>query len=71
MSNNQVKSWEEFQKLGDLVSLEDLLFVGNPLEEKHSGEGDWREQATKRLPRLKKLDGVPVVRQDEEGDDDA
>ena len=36
-------------------------FLGNPLEEKHSGEGDWREQATKRLPRLKKLDGKNSV----------
>ena len=40
--------------------------VGNPLEEKHSGEGDWRDQALKRLPKLKKLDGVPVVGQEEE-----
>ena len=39
---------------------------GNPLEEKHSTEGDWRDQALKRLPKLKKLDGVPVVGQEEE-----
>lgn len=32
-------------------------FQGNPLEEKHSADGDWRDQAIKRLPRLKKLDG--------------
>ena len=36
-------------------------FLGNPLEEKHSGEGDWRDQATRRLPRLKKLDGKNLV----------
>ena len=40
--------------------------AGNPLEEKHSTEGDWRDQALKRLPKLKKLDGVPVVGQEEE-----
>lgn len=34
-----------------------MLFVGNPLEEKHSAEGNWRDEAIKRLPRLKKLDG--------------
>jgi len=50
--------------------LEDLLFVGNPLEEKHSSEGTWRDEATKRLPRLKKLDGVPVVRQEEEEEEE-
>ena len=44
-------------------------FTGNPLEEKHSAEGDWRDKALARLPKLKKLDGVPVVSQegDEEG----
>ena len=43
-----------------------MLYAGNPLEEKHSTEGDWRDQALKRLPKLKKLDGVPVVGQEEE-----
>lgn len=31
--------------------------LGNPLEEKHSTEGDWRDLATTKLPKLKKLDG--------------
>lgn len=30
MSNNNVKDWAEFQKLAELPSLEDLLFVGEP-----------------------------------------
>jgi dynein light chain 1 len=68
MSNNNVKDWVEFQKLAELPALEDLLFVGNPLEEKHSTEGDWRDKALARLPKLKKLDGVPVVSQ--EGEDE-
>ncbi|MBZ3888151.1 Dynein light chain 1, axonemal [Sciurus carolinensis] len=57
MSNNLVKDWAEFVKLAELPCLEDLVFVGNPLEEKHSAEGNWIEEATKRVPRLKKLDG--------------
>ncbi|EDO46786.1 predicted protein [Nematostella vectensis] len=69
MSNNSVKAWEEFTKLGELPALEDLLFIGNPLEEKHSSDGDWRGEATKRLPKLKKLDGVPIVKE-EEGDEE-
>lgn len=28
MSNNNVKEWGEFQKLGELQNLEDLVFVG-------------------------------------------
>lgn len=47
----------EYVKLADLPALVDLVFVGNPLEEKYSAEGNWIEEATKRLPKLKKLDG--------------
>ncbi|XP_011926169.1 PREDICTED: dynein light chain 1, axonemal isoform X1 [Cercocebus atys] len=56
MSNNLVKDWAEFVKLAELPCLEDLVFVGNPLEEKHSAENNWIEEATKRVPKLKKLD---------------
>lgn len=69
MSNNQVKDWGEFGKLADLPCLQDLLFVGNPLEEKHAQEGDWRDLVSVKLKGLKKLDGVPVIRQEEETDD--
>jgi len=66
MSNNLVKEWGEFDKLQSLGCLVELLMVGNPLEEKHSAEGDWRDRATKSLPSLKKLDGEPVIKQEEE-----
>lgn len=69
MSNNSVKDMGEFAKLADLPCLGELVFVGNPLEEKLSGEGVWRDEASKKLPKLKKLDGVPVIRDEEEGDD--
>uniref|UniRef100_A0A2K5QEK6 Dynein axonemal light chain 1 n=1 Tax=Cebus imitator TaxID=2715852 RepID=A0A2K5QEK6_CEBIM len=62
MSNNL------FVKLAELPCLEDLVFVGNPLEEKHSAENNWIEEATKRVPKLKKLDGTPVIKEDEEED---
>ncbi len=45
------------------------IHTGNPLEEKHSADGDWREQALKRVPKLKKLDGVPVVGQADDEDE--
>uniref|UniRef100_A0A2K6GH92 Dynein axonemal light chain 1 n=1 Tax=Propithecus coquereli TaxID=379532 RepID=A0A2K6GH92_PROCO len=66
MSNNLVRDWAEFVKLAELPCLEDLVFVGNPLEEKHSAENNWIEEATKRVPKLKKLDGTPVIKEDEE-----
>ncbi|XP_052828673.1 dynein axonemal light chain 1 isoform X4 [Octopus bimaculoides] len=50
----------------DLPLLEDLVFVGNPLEESHSAAGDWRDLVAKKLPKLKKLDGVPIIRMEEE-----
>ncbi|XP_060684267.1 dynein axonemal light chain 1 [Hemiscyllium ocellatum] len=70
MSNNLVKDWAEFGKLADLPNLVDLVFVGNPIEEKCSAEGTWVDEATKRLTRLKKLDGVPVIKQVEEEAED-
>ncbi|VDK31721.1 unnamed protein product, partial [Taenia asiatica] len=55
MSNNKVKDWVELLKLNELPSLADLVFVGNPLEE-HNQE-TFRDEAMKKLPKLKKLDG--------------
>ncbi|XP_068573862.1 dynein axonemal light chain 1 [Cebidichthys violaceus] len=66
MSNNLVKEWGEFVRLADLPCLADLVFVGNPLEEKHSAEGTWMDEASKRLPKLWKLDGTPVIKQEED-----
>ncbi|KAJ7344778.1 hypothetical protein JRQ81_000728 [Phrynocephalus forsythii] len=67
MSNNLVKDWAEFVRLAELPLLEDLVFVGNPLEEKYSADSQsaWVEEATKRVPKLKKLDGIPVIKQEE------
>ena len=39
MSNNKVKDWSEFDRLKELANLEDLLFAGNPLQEKHFADG--------------------------------
>uniref|UniRef100_I3K0Q9 Dynein axonemal light chain 1 n=1 Tax=Oreochromis niloticus TaxID=8128 RepID=I3K0Q9_ORENI len=62
MSN---KDWSEFMRLVELPCLDDLVFVGNPLEEKHSAEGTWMDEATKRLPGLRKLDGEPPSEEEE------
>lgn len=54
----------EFVKLQELPVLEDLLFVGNPLYDSME-ESIWKAEALKRLPNLKKLDGEPVVRDED------
>ncbi|XP_013862578.1 dynein axonemal light chain 1 [Austrofundulus limnaeus] len=66
MSNNLVKAWTEFVRLADLPCLVNLLFVGNPLQEKHDSKGNWRIEASKRLPNLRKLDGEIIIRKEQE-----
>ncbi|NXF98004.1 DNAL1 protein, partial [Eubucco bourcierii] len=57
----------EFVRLAELPLLEDLVFVGNPLQEKYaSDQNNWIEEATKRVPKLKKLDGTLVIKQEED-----
>jgi hypothetical protein len=64
MSNNRVDKWSEFERLQELPALEELLFTGNPLEETHAKQGTWRTEVVRRLPGIKKLDGVPVTEQE-------
>lgn len=53
-----------------LPALEDCLLMGNPLEEKCTADGNWVSEMSKKLPGLKRLDGRPIVREDEVKDDD-
>jgi len=39
ISNNKIKDWKEVDNLKALVSLQDLVFNGNPLMEKHVSDG--------------------------------
>jgi dynein light chain 1, axonemal len=39
--------------------------VGNPLEEKGTADGNWRDEVAKRFLQFKKLDGKPIIRDDE------
>lgn len=64
MSNNSVKDVAEFKKLADLPCLVDLLFEGNPLKEAKGEE--YMDFVMLALPKLKKLDNSPIVRNDEE-----
>lgn len=35
-----------------------LHYSGNPLEERHSADGEWRDLVATKLKKLKKLDGA-------------
>ncbi|KAI4504179.1 hypothetical protein M0802_000650 [Mischocyttarus mexicanus] len=68
IGNNLIRDWVEFNRLQEIPNLEDLLFINNPLWESMDTES-WRTQATKRLPKLKKLDSIPIVRATDDDDD--
>ncbi|KAG2500984.1 hypothetical protein HYH03_000806 [Edaphochlamys debaryana] len=63
MSNNKITNWSEVDKLAALDKLEDLLLAGNPLYNDYkdnNATSEYRIEVVKRLPNLKKLDGMPV-----------
>ncbi|XP_037943649.1 dynein light chain 1, axonemal-like [Teleopsis dalmanni] len=64
ISNNLIKDWAEFNRFQELEALEDLVVIGNPLSE-GLDELTWRAECIKRLPTIKKLDGEPVVMNEE------
>ena len=70
-----MREWREFEHLAELPCLEDLVFIGNALEEEATVNGNYTQQVSKRLLLLKKLDGYPIIREEEgdgaEGDGDA
>ncbi|KAI8805863.1 hypothetical protein BJ742DRAFT_680734, partial [Cladochytrium replicatum] len=68
-SNNKIKAWDGVLSIKDCPALEELLLIGNPLEEKHTGEGNWVQEVAKKFPTLKKLDGKMVIREDDMKED--
>mmetsp|Transcript_38608 Transcript_38608/g.46720 ORF Transcript_38608/g.46720 Transcript_38608/m.46720 type:complete len:201 (-) Transcript_38608:530-1132(-) len=78
MSNNKIDKWAEIEKLAALENLEEVLFVGNPLYESYKEMGlptqvgsVWRIEVLKRVPHLKKIDGVPVDVEEKEAAQEA
>ncbi|KFB35286.1 AGAP008526-PA-like protein [Anopheles sinensis] len=66
MANNTVRDWAELARLQAIAgTLEDLVFAGNPLVE-NLDEAVYFREVTKRLPTLKKLDGIPMLTDDAE-----
>ncbi|RVE66551.1 hypothetical protein OJAV_G00108260 [Oryzias javanicus] len=65
MSSNLVNDWDEFKRLASLPLLADLAFVGNPLQKKCAPQSNWIQEVSKRLPNLKKVDGVHIVKNED------
>lgn len=60
LGNNKVRDWAEVERLAALDKLEDLLLRGCPLYDDASAVAAYRVEVIKRVPQLKKLDGIPV-----------
>lgn len=65
MSNNQIKSFSELEKIAGLPNLKDVLFYGNPMYEGLSVQ-EARIEILKRLPKVAKIDGSMVLQRDRE-----
>lgn len=67
MSNNQISNWTEIERLANQCpELVDVLFIGNPIYTNAPTELDYRYMMLQRLPKLSKLDGVPVEPEERE-----
>ena len=60
ISNNNIKSWAELDKLSSLPALKDILLVGNPIYGDFEKREDARVEVLKHLPQLSKIDGQMV-----------
>eukprot|EP00835_Amoeboradix_gromovi_P002869 NODE_172_length_15988_cov_0.603940.p9 type:complete len:182 gc:universal NODE_172_length_15988_cov_0.603940:687-1232(+) len=61
-ANNRIKTWDALAVLRDLPCLEEINLVGNPIEERCSQDGTWRDLMNKQCQFLKKLDGKYYIK---------
>eukprot|EP00518_Triparma_eleuthera_P005773 CAMPEP_0182463658 /NCGR_PEP_ID=MMETSP1319-20130603/7820_1 /TAXON_ID=172717 /ORGANISM="Bolidomonas pacifica, Strain RCC208" /LENGTH=191 /DNA_ID=CAMNT_0024663229 /DNA_START=35 /DNA_END=610 /DNA_ORIENTATION=+ len=60
ISNNNIKSWAELDKLAGLPNLKDILLKGNPIYKDYDNIEDARVEVLRHLPNLMKIDGQMV-----------
>ena len=66
MSNNSISSWTEIERLSNICpDLVDVLFINNPIQTSLP-EREYRLMMLQRLPKLTRLDGVPVDPEEKE-----
>ncbi|KAA6363007.1 MAG: putative Dynein light chain 1, axonemal, partial [Streblomastix strix] len=70
ISHNNISNWAEIDKLNELPELNDVSFIGNPIEQ--SSQSTYKAEVLRRLPTVKKLDGalVDAAISGDEGEDD-
>ncbi|KAK2963250.1 putative Dynein axonemal light chain 1 [Blattamonas nauphoetae] len=56
IAHNNISSWDEISKLGELPELSDVSFVGNPIQT--SNPGQYKQMVLTKLPNVTKLDGA-------------
>ncbi|KAK7194163.1 dynein light chain [Novymonas esmeraldas] len=67
MSNNLINSWTEIDRLANQCpELVDVLFLNNPLCSGAASNQEYRYMMLQRLPKLTRLDGVPVDPEEKE-----
>ncbi|CAL8123210.1 unnamed protein product [Orchesella dallaii] len=70
LANNWIKDWSEVSRLSECPELDELVLVGNPLEEKFTGSGasaaEWQKEVSKKLLQIRRLDGWNIVRTEDE-----
>lgn len=63
IANNRIKKWEEVAKLEHNPLLSEIVLTGNPImTEAKGGEIGYAKAVLNMLPRLHKLDGIPVAK---------
>ncbi|KXS20589.1 L domain-like protein [Gonapodya prolifera JEL478] len=63
-SNNKIKGLDGIVAMSSLPALEDVVLIGNPLEEKMTADGNYRDELAKKFPQIKRLDGKIIMRDD-------
>lgn len=67
MSNNMVNSWTEIDRLANQCpELQEVVFINNPICNSAQSNQVYRYMMLQRLPKLSKLDGVPVDPEEKE-----
>lgn len=63
LGQNKIKDMKEIESLNDMPALEELVLKGNPIE---LATPDFHEVLKGKLKKVKKVDGIPIVREDAE-----
>jgi len=70
MANNKVSEISEFLRVGDCPEINEVNFVGNPIQEMMMEAETWRSTVSKKIKSIKKLDGEPLLGDDDEDEEE-